>query len=402
MAVTVIMPKLGMAMQEGTIVSWLVKEGDRVEKESPLAQIESEKVEYEVTAPEPGIVRKILAPEGSVVPVGKTIAVITAENEVLDEAAFAPTQLMAETVKAAETKAVEEIKPEVAPKKVEPEERQRISPAARNLAKELGVDLSTVVGTGPGGRIVREDILRAAESKQKQPPGPLEYGEVIPLKGMRKVIAERMAESWANSPRVTQIMEADMTEAVKLREQKLAEWEKEHGVRVTYNDMIIKATALALLKYPIMNSTIAEGEIRIFKNINIGMAVALEDGLIVPVIRNADRKTLFEIARETKDLSEKARTGKLTPDELLGGTFTITNLGGLGVEIFTPIINYPQNVILGVGKITEMPVVRNGGIYIRSIMKLCVVYNHRAVSGAPVARFTQEIIDILEAPLKLI
>ncbi|HWP49430.1 MAG TPA: dihydrolipoamide acetyltransferase family protein [Candidatus Limnocylindrales bacterium] len=402
MAVTVIMPKLGMAMQEGTIVSWLVKEGDKVEKESPLAQIESEKVEYEVTAPESGIVRKILAPEGSVVPVGKTIAVITAENEALDEAAFAPTQLMAEAAKAVETKAVEEIKPEVAPKKVEPEERQRISPAARNLAKELGVDLSTVVGTGPGGRIVREDILRAAESKQKQPPGPLEYREVIPLKGMRKVIAERMAESWANSPRVTQIMEADMTETVKLREQKLAEWEREHGVRVTYNDMIIKATALALLKYPIMNSTITEGEIRIFKNINIGMAVALEDGLIVPVIRDADRKTLFEIARETKDLSEKARTGKLTPDELLGGTFTITNLGGLGVEIFTPIINYPQNAILGVGKITEMPVVRNGGIHIRWIMKLCVVYNHRAVSGAPVARFTQEIIDILEAPLKLI
>jgi pyruvate dehydrogenase E2 component (dihydrolipoamide acetyltransferase) len=304
--------------------------------------------------------------------------------------------------KAAETKTVEEAKPQVSAEKVDTGEKQRISPAARNLAKELGVDLGMVAGTGPGGRIVREDILKAAESKKTQPIGEPGFREVIPLKGMKKVIAERMAESWANSPRVTQVMEVDMTEAVKLREQKVAEWEKEQGVRVTYNDMIIKATALALLKYPTMNSIIADGEIKVFKNINIGMAVALEDGLIVPIIRDADRKTLFQIARETKDLSEKAKTGKITPDELIGGTFSITNLGGLGVEIFTPIINYPQNAILGVGKITEMPVVRNGGIHVRSIMKLCVVYNHKAISGAPAARFTQEIIDLLEAPQKLL
>jgi len=405
MAVTVIMPKLGMAMREGTIVSWLVKEGDKVEKETPLAQIESEKVEYEVTAPEAGVVRKILAKEGSVVEVGKTIAIITAENEAFDEGAFAPTQLIAEAVKGVEAKAVEaEAKPRAGAERVEPvesEEKQRVSPAARKLAKELGVDISTVMGTGPGGRIVREDILKAAEGRQPSAGEP-EYREVIPLKGMRRVIADRMAESWTNSPRVTQVMEVDMTEAVKLREQKVADWEKEHGVRVTYNDLIVKATALALLKYPLLNSTLAEGEIRVFKNINIGIAVALEEGLMVPVIRNADRKTLFQIARESKDLSDKARASKLTPDELLGGTFSITNLGGLGVEIFTPILNYPQNAILGVGKITEMPVVRNGGIHIRSIMKLCVVYNHKAVSGAPVARFTQEIIDLLEAPQKLV
>jgi len=257
---------------------------------------------------------------------------------------------------------------------------------------------------------VKEDILKAAEkgapATAEPAPTPIsdiEVLEVIPLKGMRKVIAERMQQSWEKTPRVTEVMEVDMTAAETFRRENLPGWEKGFSVRVTYNDFIVKAVAIALKEHPLLNSTVVDGEIRKLKEINIGVAVAVEEGLIVPVIKYAERKTLVELARESRLLADKAREKKLTPDDVAQRTFSITNLGAFGVEIFTPIVNFPDNAILGVGKINRKPVVViEDKIEVHSMMYLSLVFNHKVVDGVPAARFLSRVKEVLEKPESLL
>ena len=252
-----------------------------------------------------------------------------------------------------------------------------------------------------------EDVQRALEGGIPEevptaPPGELRVKERIPLTGLRKVIHDRMMESWKANPRVTQVMEVDMTEAVAFRKYNLPRWEKTDGVRVSFNDMIVKAVAMALREFPILNSHLKGNEILVYEDINLGVAVATDAGLVAPVIRGADKKSVVQIARESRALADKARTKTLTPEDFADHTFTISNLGGFGVEIFTPIINPPDCAILGVGRIAQRPAVVNEEVTVRSLMYISLVFNHQVIDGAPASLFKQRVKAILEDPQQLL
>jgi pyruvate dehydrogenase E2 component (dihydrolipoamide acetyltransferase) len=372
----ILMPRLSLAMKEGTVIQWFKKEGDMVKKGEPLVEVLSEKATYEVEAPTSGVLRKILAEEGMDVPVAGTLGIITAPNEELLEieaAAAQPRMEAEEAVAVPERKLVERV-----------EERVIASPAAKRLAREHDIDLTQVRGTGPEGRIVEEDVMSLIEEVKVTP----RVREVIPLTGIKKTAAERVSLSARTAPQSTITMEVDMSNAVKLRET----------VHVSYTDMLVKAVAKALAEHPIINSTLENEKIKIFADVNVGVAVATERGLIVPVIYNADRKTLEEIASMSKELVEKAKQGRLTKEELTGGTFTITNLGMYGVDVFTPIVNPPETAILGVGRVVERPVVVDGQIVIKPVMQLSLTFDHRVVDGAPAAKFLQKVKQAMESP----
>jgi pyruvate dehydrogenase E2 component (dihydrolipoamide acetyltransferase) len=278
-----------------------------------------------------------------------------------------------------------------------------VSPVARKLAAELGVDLAHVAGTGPGGRITREDVERAAASRvsadgavatqpapNPEPPIlPATVSSVVPIRGMRRTIAQRMHQSLRDAAQLTISTEADVTAATELRGRLSREFD------FTYTDMVIHAVARALVRHPRMNSRLGDEGIVCFAEANVGMAVAMEEGLIVPVIHQASRKSLREIATETKDLAERARNGKLQLEHVTGGTFTVTNLGTWGVDVFTPILNSGETGILGVGRINEKPAVYRGEITRRSMLTLSLTFDHRAIDGAPAAAFLQTVVDIL-------
>jgi pyruvate dehydrogenase E2 component (dihydrolipoamide acetyltransferase) len=288
-----------------------------------------------------------------------------------------------------------------------PGERIKISPVARKLAQEHGIDIETLTGTGPEGRIVREDVERAVAAKSREPrtqrvpesrEEPKVVPESIPLTGIRKVIFDRMGQSWRESARVTLFVDADMTEMVKLRQARGSEWERQFGVKPSYSDLIHLAVARALREERRINCRLDGQSVRIRKEINLAFAIDLGEGLVAAVIKDADRKSLGDLVRAARDLAERARSNRLAPDEMADGTFTVTNLGGFGVEYFTPIINPPQAGILGIGKIMEKPVVLNGGIHIRSMMTLCLVFDHRLIDGAPAANFLAKVRELLEQP----
>jgi len=370
------MPRLSLTMKEGTVIQWFKKEGDLIKKGEPLVEVLSEKATYEVEAPASGVLRKILALEGTDVTVAGTLGIITAPDEELPEieaVAATPRIEAEEAVAVPERKTVEMIK-----------ERVIASPAAKRLAKEHDINLTQVRGTGPEGRIVEEDVRSLIEEVKAIP----RVREVIPLAGIKKTAAERVSLSAQTAPQSTVTMEVGMSNAVKLRER----------IHVSYTDMLVKAVAKALTEHPIINSTLEDEKIKIFADINVGVAVATERGLIVPVIYNADRKTVEEIASLLKELVEKAKQGKLTKEELTGGTFTITNLGMYGVDVFTPIVNPPETAILGVGRVVERPVVVDEQIVIRPVMQLSLTFDHRVVDGAPAAQFLQKIKKFLENP----
>jgi len=363
-------------MKEGTVIEWFKKEGDLVKKGEPLVEVLSEKATYEVEAPASGVLRKILVPEGTDVPVAGVLGVITAPDEELPEieaVAAAPRIEAEEAVAVPERKPVERIK-----------ERVIASPAAKRLAREHGIDLTQVRGTGPQGRIVEEDVKSFIEEVKAIP----RVREVIPLTGIKKTAAERVSLSARTAPQSTITMEVDMSNTVKLREK----------IHVSYTDMLVKAVAKALAEHPIINSTLENEKIKIFADINVGVAVATERGLIVPVINNADRKTLEEIALVSKGLIEKTKQGRLTKEELTGGTFTITNLGMYEVDVFTPIVNPPETAILGVGRVVERPVVVDKQMVVRPVMQLSLTFDHRVVDGAPAAKFLQKVKQIMESP----
>jgi len=390
----VILPRLDPGMKEGVIVVWLKKEGDSVNKGDAIAKVEGEKVIFDVQTSKSGILGKILIPQGKSVPIATPIAIITQPGEEIPKIEQeAPKE--AEVAKPVSRRAVKAIPTQEAlPKQV------RASPLARRLAKEKNIDLTKVKGSGPGGRIEKEDVLKFEEEMAKAPllEPQLETVEIIPLVGMRKTIAERMTQSYQGAPQLAISMEVNMSEALKVQDK----LEKISGIKIPFTSFLTKIVAYSMEKFPILNSSIVGDEIQVYRNINMGIAVAVEEGLIVPVVLNVERKGILEIAKNVRELIEKAKKRQLSADELKGGTFTITNLGGYGVDVFEPIINPPQAAILATGKITEKPVVIEGEIKIALIMTLTLVFDHRILDGAKAALFLQDIKKTIEEPYNLL
>ncbi len=380
MATQVQMPKLGLTMKEGTLVKWLKSEGDFVAKGEPLFEVLTEKINIVVESPGEGVLRKILVPPGTKVPVGTVLAIIAQPDEELPEIpVFAPPP------------------PEAAAPKV------KASPRARRLAEELGVDLALVRGTGPDGRITEEDVRRAAEEgvAARVAVGPgFQVLRTVPYSGMRAAIGQRLQASHLETVPVTIVMEVDVQELLELRRKLNESLSKREEISVTA--FLVLAAAKALLKHPRLNARLVGENIEELADVHIGVAVALEDGLIVPVIRHADKKSLHQISQEIRLLSRKAQRGELSPDEASGSTFTITNLGMYGVDWFTPIINPPETAILGVGRTRERPVVVDGAVGVRSFLNLCLTFDHRILDGAPAAQFLATLKEYLENPYTLL
>jgi pyruvate dehydrogenase E2 component (dihydrolipoamide acetyltransferase) len=394
MATTVIMPKLGLTMTEGTIEKWLKEEGDRVEKGEPLLEIITEKINFQYESPASGILRKILHHEGEVVPVTTPIAIIAEEGEVLGEVEMFPPE-----VPSGEMPRPVSVQMEVK----EAQKRIFVSPIAKKMAQEKGVDLSSLKGSGPRGRIIKIDVLKAAEkvvTEEVRLPLPTE--RLIPLKGIRKIIAKRMTESFQNIPHFYLSLEVDMSAVQELRERLKEEVEKRTKGKLTLTDILVKVSASALKENPIMNSRIEGDQIHLLEEINIGVAIALEDGLIVPVVHRADQKSLTEITSIIRDLTQRAREGKLSLEDVAGGTFTLSNMGMLGIDKFNPIINPPECSILGVGRTVEKPVVQGGEIQIKPMAWLSLSSDHRIVDGATAALFLNHIRKLIENPAFLL
>lgn len=382
-----VMPKLGMTMEEGTITKWLKKEGDKVEKGEPIVEIMTDKVNMEVESPYDGILLKIVAKEGDVVPILQPIAIIGEEGE---------------EVKVEESK-VEEKKEEV---KIE-EEVIKASPAAKKLAREAGIDLSLIKGTGPDGRIVEKDVLAYIEAHKKVEVAPqitpepsvqvsqLVYREET-ISSIRREIAGRLSKSYREAVHITLEFTADVTDIVKIRE-KLKEKASSKNLPVpTFNDIFVRLVSLVLKDYPNLNAHFDGEKLTVFNTVNMGVAVAVKEGLLVPVVKEAEKKSIFEIAKITSDLVSRTREGKVLPDELSGGTFTITNLGMFGIDFFTPIINPPQVAILGIGRIRE--VLKPGNIVVDEVT-LSLSVDHRVVDGAPAAMFLRDLGEALKDPI---
>jgi pyruvate dehydrogenase E2 component (dihydrolipoamide acetyltransferase) len=386
MAVEVTMPKFGLTMHEGTIQRFFKAVGDSISAGDPLYEVETEKVLYEVESPATGVLAVALFEEGATVECGVAVAVIAEAN---DDAASLRAQYGSVPAAASngEVKSAKPPTPDAIEAKSASSERRAVSPVARKLAAELGVNLDRVTGSGPGGRITREDVELAAKSP---PPAAAVSTSLqkIPLRGMRKTIAERMHQSLRDTAQLTITSEADVTPATELRERLKREFD------FTYTDLLMQAVARALLKHPRMNARLEGNEIVASNEANIGLAVSLADGLIVPVIRDVVSKSLRDIAALTKEAGEKARGGKLKLEDISGGTFTITNLGPFGIDAFTPILHVGETGILGVGRIVEKPAIYRGEITRRAMMTLSLTFDHRVIDGAPAALFLQTVIDL--------
>ena len=402
MAVSIAIPKLGWGTDALKLVEWKAKEGNWIEQGDIVLVITTEKITSDVEAEASGYLH-ILVEEGNEAPIGSAVGLIAKTKEELEVIQREPPKEIITTVaESKEAPPVQAAAPAVA--KTKEGERIRISPVARKMAEEHMIDIASIAGTGPGGRIVRGDIEKAIEAKRKVEVIPVVYQgkrvkSTIPLRGMRKAIAEHMHRSLSISAQLTVMGEIDMTEVVKLRETLVGQAEV-IGARITYTDIFVLAIAKLLKDNPIINSSLIDNEIKLWENINIGVAVALEEGLIVPVVKDADKKSLVEINQTIRTLGEKAREGKLVPDDVTGGTFTITNLGALGggYRFETVIINQPESAILGTGGITDRVVVRDGQIVIRPIMTYYFTYDHRIINGAVAAKFMVNMTRLLENP----
>ena len=444
MPTEVTMPQMGESIFEGTITRWLKKVGDPIEKDEPLFEISTDKVDAEIPSPVSGIVRETRFPEGATIQVNTVVAVIAdaaqaADAPVAAQPAAKPEQA-AELQPGAESAARAPVAEE-APAQAEDAGMRpaRYSPLARRMAKDNNIDLDQIEGTGSEGRVTKEDVLRyleqresasalstaspvpetptpAAETKvpaakgisvpaappqaSAAPPAPLP-GELVPLTKMRAIIAQRMAASAQTAPHVHTVFRVDMTRIVQLREHEKVKFEQRNGVKLTYMPFVAVAAVLTLRKFPIVNASLEGESIRYHQNINLGIAVALEWGLIVPVIKQAEERNFLGIARSIADLAERARGKRLKPDEISGSTFTLTNSGIFGEEFGTPIINQPDSAILAIGGLRKDPVVLtdehgNDSIAIRSIQHFCLGFDHRIIDGADAGRFMNEFKKTLE------
>jgi pyruvate dehydrogenase E2 component (dihydrolipoamide acetyltransferase) len=381
-----VLPDLGEGITEGEIRKWLVKEGDAIEEHQTVLEIETDKAIVEVPSPKKGRVLKINKDIGDIAKVGEVLMSIAEEDEAVEE----------------------KPKPEERPKSVSvvgvlPEEEEEIlaTPAVRALAKELGVKIETIKGSGPGGSITKEDVIEASEKAKKTED---QYGviERMPIRGLRRTIAKNLILSQKTTAFVTGMDEADITELWNLRErEKKALLDK--GIHLTFLPFFIKAVHHALAEHPLLNASVDEEkeEVIIKKYYNMGIAIDTTDGLMVAVIKDADKKTILELAKEIQDLSQKARDRKIKLEEMKGSTFTITNYGHFGGTFATPIINYPDVAILGTGKISEKPWVKDSQIVIRKILPLSLTFDHRVTDGVDSAMFLSKVIQYLEDPALL-
>lgn len=451
MAKTVVMPQMGYDMDAGTLLRWLKQEGDQVERGEAIAEIETDKVNIEIEAFDSGVLRKTLITEGQTVPVGEAIAIIGEEGEEIEipESADGATttngsqpppqaaeeetssESMAPPAGATETATIEreaatsqDQQAATAVIDREPGERIRASPLVRRLAEEHDIDLSQISGTGPHGRIVKRDIEGIISGEVPKPaprreeaapaaapaaaavepePVPTQGGELQDLPRIRQTIAKRMSQSFRDVPHFYVTVQVNMDPALALRKEMNAALDDESKVSV--NDLVIKAAALALKKFPVLNASFAGDQIEMHENIDINIAVAIEGGLISPFIPDADKKSLGEIARMAKDLGSRAREGKLKPDEYAGGTFTISNLGMFGtIDSFIAIINPPQAAILAVGTATKQPVwnAETEEFEPQSLMSVTISADHRITDGAEAALFLDEFKSLLENPMRML
>ncbi len=402
MPIKVTIPKLGLTMEEGKILNWKKKEGERVEKGEILFVLETEKVIFEVEAQNSGIVGKIVAKEGDVLPVGGLVAYMLTEGEKI-------TDIQEEIIEKKEgDKESKLATPDAPVAEPAPADREiKISPVARKMAKELDIDIASIKGTGPEGRIIREDVQRAAEEKkmsivqgaaEKQAtPGE----KLVPLSPLRKAVSKRMTQSF-KTPHFYMTIEVDAQELMRVREQLIPHVEKRVGIKLTHTDLLIKIVAKVLEDNPSLNCSFADGAVRLFDRIHIGVATAVEGGLIVPVIRDANKKTVEEICVLRAQIIQKTRDRKITPEEITGSTFTITNVGMWGVDFSNPIINPPEAAILAVGAIKDKPVARNGNVEIRAMMNFTLAIDHRVLDGSDAAAFLNHLKKYVENPAALL
>jgi pyruvate dehydrogenase E2 component (dihydrolipoamide acetyltransferase) len=404
-------PDIGEGLTEGEIVRWLIKEGDEIKEGQPLVEVETDKALAEIPSPRTGVILKILAKEKEIVKVGQVIVVIGEKGEAL--AAPAPRPKSVGVV--GELEEAPEETPAVTAK-IEPVKTALVSehvlatPAVRALARELSVDINKVQGTGPEGRVLEKDVKQFAEGKVKpveevKKPAKVKkydlygYVERIPLRGVRRSIAKAMVKSKYTAPHVSAMDEADVTELWKIREKEKKAAESK-GIKLTILPFIIKAIIAGLTEHPYLNATLDDEneEIILKKYFNIGLATDTPEGLMVPVVKNAKDKSILQLAEELTQLAEKARNRSIDLADLKGGTFTVTNYGAVRGIYGTPIINYPEVAILGIGRIQEMPVARNGKVVVRKILPLSLSFDHRVVDGAEAARFLSTVIARLEDP----
>ncbi|MCH8827585.1 MAG: 2-oxo acid dehydrogenase subunit E2 [Chloroflexi bacterium] len=429
MATEVLLPQWGMNMEDGLMVKWLVQEGDTVQAGQPLVEVETAKINSELESPVTGIVAHIMAREGATVDVGTLVAVIAEPGETVPR----PSIMRPAPPLIAPRRSASPVASSSTPG------NKQVTPVARRLAANNNLGLDSVEGTGPNGRITEDDVRRAIEERNKprlavqvvpgarllarqhgidlndlEGSGPngrilvvdvegviaegsnaLPTREVIPLRGLRKTIADRMLQSSRGMAQVTLTTEADVTEMVRLREALVSEWRSDR-IRPLDLDIIVKAVADTLAEHPRLNATLVKDEVRILQDVNVGLAMAVPNGLLVPVIRNADAKGLQDIAVEIRALAERSRMNELSVDDMIGAGFTITSLSNYDVDAFTPIIDPPQVAILGVGRVREKPAVHRGEIAIRSMMFLSLAFDHRALDGVPAGEFLQAVSRRLE------
>jgi pyruvate dehydrogenase E2 component (dihydrolipoamide acetyltransferase) len=418
MPTDVIMPQMGESIVEGTITKWLKKPGDKVQRDEPLFEISTDKVDAEIPAPASGVLQEIKVTEGTTVGINTVVGTIAVDGEAATAPAkaapAAPAPQAKEEKLAPEKK--EEKKPAAAapapvaaappPQESSEDEEARSSPLVRKIAREHGVSLSQISGTGLGGRITKQDIMAFIERAPSAPAAPAQQpaaaprpaapaaypGDLVPLTNMRKIIAQRMIESRRTSAHVHCMYEVDFTRIVTLRAKHKSAFEQRHGVRLTFMPFFVRAAIIALQQWPIINASLEGDNIRYHRNINVGIAVALDWGLIVPVLKNAGDLNFLGLQRGITDLGERARNKKLKPDDVEGSTFTVTNPGQFGAVFGLPIINQPNSAIMGVGGITKQPLVvtdkeGNDSIAIRSVVHLTLGYDHRLIDGAVADQF---------------
>ena len=430
MALEFKLPDIGEGVVEGEIVRWLVKEGDVLREDQPMVEVMTDKATVEIPTPRAGRVHKLMVDAGKLCAVGQVMIVIDTGGTASPSAAPTPAAQAPVTQAAPAQAAQAQVSAPVQTVSAAEAAGRKVlaTPATRQLARNLGIDIRTVLGSGPGGRVTRDDVRRLSEkatapaqaapipvqapaaAQKPAAPAPRPAAEPVTVavsadderiafRGVRKKIAENMLRSKQSAAHFTYVEEVDVTDLVALRKraQKRAQ---ERGAKLSFLPFIIKAVVSGLKKYPILNATLDQQreEIVLRKQYNIGVAAATDSGLIVPVLRNADKMSLFQIASELEPLAERARTGKASRDELTGSTFTISSLGKLGGVLATPIINFPEVAILGVHKIKETPAVRDGQIVVRQVMNLSISLDHRIVDGYEGAMFLQHVVSLLEDP----
>ena len=411
MAYEVQMPKWGLTMKTGKIARWLVAEGGAVAVGQPLLEVETDKITNVVESPAGGVLLQIVSPQGEVVPVMQVIGIIGESGE----AVAAPASQSADAVASPAAPAPSGAKIQGSATQASTAQGEvRAMPAARKVAKELGVDLATVTGTGRDGIVTEKDVRAAHEAAAKAPaPASVapaqpcsapdaDADEVIPMDGLRKLIADNMQASLQNAAQLTVFVEADVTEMVALRDTMLARNKKDPEYRLSFNDIIAFAVCRALRQHPVMNTTLQADGIHMHRHVNLGIAVSLDTGLIVPNVKNADTYSLEELKAKVRDAAGRARKGGLSMDEISGGTFTISNVSMLGVDGFTPILNPPETGILGVGRVVEKPGVFEGQVCVRKMMTLSLTFNHMVTDGGPAMSFLRTLADMLEQPVRML